>query len=268
MFEVIQKDEATASDRRVYFSLVDATDGITPEDITVTGIKARISKNGGAYAATTADITKISDSNNKPDYYIELTAAEVDTLGQIRGYVDATGCAKAPFQVNIVNYDPTAAGPTVADIADGVLDEALAGHTTAGTSGKALIDLLAGVIVSSIANNVITAASINAAAITSAKFAAGAIDASAIAADAIGASELAADAVTEITTSVFARAFSAAYGSHTFDELIKLMSSVLLGKVSGLDTGTIVFRNLADNANTVNATGDVSGNRTAVTRTP
>ncbi len=105
-------------------------------------------------------------------------------------------------------------------------------------------------------------------AITATSIAADAITAGKIAADAIGASELAADAATEIATAVFARAFSAAYGSHTFDELIKLMASVLVGKASGLATTTATYRNLADNANVVVATVDADGNRTAVTRTP
>lgn len=66
----------------------------------------------------------------------------------------------------------------------------------------------------------------------------------------------------------FSRAFSAAYGSHTFDELVKMFAAVLLGKVSGLAAGSPVFRNLADNANVVSATTDADGNRTAVTRSP
>lgn len=104
--------------------------------------------------------------------------------------------------------------------------------------------------------------------IAASSFGAGAIDAAAIAADAIGSSELAATAATEIATAVFARAFDATYGSFTFDELVKLMSSVLLGKASGLATTTATYRNLADDANVIVATVDADGNRTAVTRTP
>lgn len=74
--------------------------------------------------------------------------------------------------------------------------------------------------------------------------------------------------VTDIVTAVFARAFSSAYSSLTFDELVKLIAAVLLGKASGLGTTSATFRNLADNADAVVATVDASGNRTAVTRTP
>lgn len=114
----------------------------------------------------------------------------------------------------------------------------------------------------------ITAASIASDAITAAKIATDAITAGKIAADAIGASELAADAATEIATAVFARAFSAAYGSYTFDEMVKLMAAVLIGKASGLAGTTATFRNLADTADVVVATVDADGNRTAVTKTP
>jgi len=70
------------------------------------------------------------------------------------------------------SFDIIASFATVAEIADGVYDEALSGHTTAGTGGKALTDLLTGVIVNSIGADVITATSIQANAITDAKVAA------------------------------------------------------------------------------------------------
>ena len=71
----------------------------------------------------------------------------------------------------------------------------------------------------------------------------------------------------EVRDAVFARAFSAAYGSFTFDELVKLTVGVLLGKVSGLPLAP-AFRNLADTGNVVVATTDADGNRSAVTLTP
>ena len=72
----------------------------------------------------------------------------------------------------------------------------------------------------------------------------------------------------QVRDAVFSRAFSAAYGGFTFDELTKLMVAVLLAKVSGMDTNSPAFRNLADNANVVVATTDADGNRSAVTLTP
>lgn len=100
--------------------------------------------------------------------------------------------------------------------------------------------------------------SVGAGGIAAASFAAGAVDAAA----------LASDAAQEIRDAVFARAFSAAYGSYTFDELLKMMAAVLLAKASGLATTTATYRNLADSADVIVATVDADGNRTAVTRTP
>lgn len=96
----------------------------------------------------------------------------------------------------------------------------------------------------------------------------GGITAASIAADAIGASELATDAIAEIVAAIFARAFSSAYGSKTFDELMKGIAASCLGKVSGAATTSMAIRNLADNADVVTATVDASGNRTSVTFTP
>jgi hypothetical protein len=83
-----------------------------------------------------------------------------------------------------------------------------------------------------------------------------------------GALTLNATANTAVVTAVFARAFSAAYGSLTFDEIMKLVASAVSGKCSGLNTTTVSYRNLADSANVIVATVDEYGNRSAVTRTP
>lgn len=87
----------------------------------------------------------------------------------------------------------------------------------------------------------------------------------------IPSSETAGDVTStpaEIAAAVFVRAFSVAYGSYTFDQLLGMMAAVLLGKSSGMATTTGTFRNLADSADVVVATQDASGNRSAVTRTP
>lgn len=52
----------------------------------------------------------------------------------------------------------------------------------------------------------------------------------------------------------------------TLQQALRLMSSVLVGRVSGAGTGIEVFRNaVADNKNRVTATIDTSGNRTNIT---
>jgi hypothetical protein len=86
--------------------------------------------------------------------------------------------------------------------------------------------------------------------------------------DAVDNAALAANAVTEIVAGVFARAFSAAYGSLTFDEIMKVLIATQAAKLSGAATATIAIRNLDDSADVVVASVDASGNRTAVTVTP
>lgn len=53
---------------------------------------------------------------------------------------------------------------------------------------------------------------------------------------------------------------------HTLRQTLRLMASVLVGKVSGAGTGTEVFRDVNDTKDRVTATVDLDGNRTAITR--
>lgn len=72
----------------------------------------------------------------------------------------------------------------------------------------------------------------------------------------------------QVRDAIFARAYSAAYGSLTFDQLTKLVWAVLFGKASGLGTTIAIYRNMADTADVVTATVDADGNRSAVTLSP
>jgi len=53
-------------------------------------------------------------------------------------------------------------------------------------------------------------------------------------------------------------------GSYTLKSLLRLMASVLFGKLSGGGTVTATFRDTADGTNRVVATIDADGNRTTV----
>jgi len=57
-------------------------------------------------------------------------------------------------------------------------------------------------------------------------------------------------------------------GTLDFKEMMRLMTSVLLGKVSGADTTTITFRDTTDTTDRVISTVDSVGNRTAVILDP
>jgi hypothetical protein len=97
----IPSNTATAALRRIPFTLVDATDKFTPEDITVTGVKATLSFGGGTPAASTNDIVKVNGTNG--EYYIELTQSEANqTAGTaVRGYLTPSGCALTKFSAQI-----------------------------------------------------------------------------------------------------------------------------------------------------------------------
>jgi hypothetical protein len=69
----IETNQATAELRRMYFGLVDATDGITPETGEANG-QPQISYNGDAYANTNGLL--VATGNGK--YYAQLTQAEVN----------------------------------------------------------------------------------------------------------------------------------------------------------------------------------------------
>lgn len=70
--------EGTAARRRFFLHLVDATDGITPETGEAAG-QPQVSKNGAAFGNTSATLTAVANGL----YYVELTAAELDTLGKV-----------------------------------------------------------------------------------------------------------------------------------------------------------------------------------------
>lgn len=55
-------------------------------------------------------------------------------------------------------------------------------------------------------------------------------------------------------------------GSVTVVQSLRLSNAALAGKASGLDTTNPIYRDLADTKNRIDATVDVNGNRTAVTR--
>lgn len=106
----IYTGEGTASRRRVYIDLVDATDGVTTETGEAGG-QPQLSVNGNPFANTSGTLVHVGNGS----YYVELTAAEVATvgIGQVRYKSAATAEAKATFQVVSFNpYDAASMGLT------------------------------------------------------------------------------------------------------------------------------------------------------------
>lgn len=70
---------------------------------------------------------------------------------------------------------------------------------------------------------------------------------------------------TALATAVWAKLLEDGYSAQ---QLMQLMSSTLLGKVSGVGTSTETFRSAGDTANRVASTTDLAGNRTSVVLSP
>ncbi len=132
----IKQSEGTAARRRIPIWLVDATDGIAAET-GVTGTP-RISKNGGASTAATNTITEVDSTNMPGLYYLELTAAEANTLGQVFASFKTAATAQWHGSAQIVDYDPFDA------VALGLsrLDAAVTSRATPAQVNAQMVDVL------------------------------------------------------------------------------------------------------------------------------
>ena len=129
----LQKSEATAAQRRVPLHLVDATDGITPET-GESGGQPQLSKNGAAFGNTTATLTAVANGL----YYVELTQAELDTVGF--GAVRFKSANTAEFQIafQVVEYDPYSA----ADLGLTNLDATISSRATPAQVNTEVLDVV------------------------------------------------------------------------------------------------------------------------------
>lgn len=208
---LFQLSEATAAQRRVPLHLVDATDGITPETGEAAG-QPQISKNGGAFANTTATLTAIGNGA----YYVELTATELNTVGFIVVRYKSAATAEAQVAGQVVAFDPYAA------------------YAVAGDA----MDLVANAVDStSMADDTITPAKFQAAAITSDVIANSAITNSKFSANAITASALAADAVAEISDGVWDEPRAGHVTAGSFGEGVATVQGNVTGSVASVTAG-------------------------------
>jgi len=147
--------------------------------------------------------------------------------------------------------------PTVGAIADQVWDESIAGHVGAGSTGEALTNAgAAGVppTVGAIADAVWDEAIAGHAGV-------GSTGEALTSAGGAGTPPT----VAEIATEVYDQANGVEAG-FSLRQAMRLMSSVLVGKMSGGGSTTNAFRDLTDNVTRVSAIVDEDGNRTAVTK--
>ena len=101
--QVVKKSEATAAERRIYFTLVDATDGTAETGLTFTAGDVKLSKNGAGESNHTGSFSSHIGGGL---YYYELAAAEVDTAGVVTFRVLKTGVKAFVVPVQVVEYDP------------------------------------------------------------------------------------------------------------------------------------------------------------------
>lgn len=182
--------------------------------------------------------------------------------------------------------DSGGGGPTAAQIADAVWDEATTGHTTAGTFGEQVktdIDAILSDTGTTIPNQISGLNDPTAAAVADAVWdeaqsghvAAGSFGemASEIASILADTNELQTDDVPGLIAALNDPAASAiadavldevVEDSYTLRQLMRLFASALLGQLSGAATATNTFRDLANSKNRITATVDGNGNRTAV----
>lgn len=263
--QLLQQAESTASQRRIFLSLVDATDGLTPETGEGSG-QPQLSKNGAAFANTSATLIHVGSGR----YYVELSASELDTLGVLTVRYKSANTAECQASAQVVSWDPydsvrlgltslpnaaaaTAGGLPTVGTGAGQVNVDGAGNVKADVAKwltgapNALVSGRVDTSVGAMASNVVTAAAIANAAITAAKFNAGAID----------AAVLATDAVNEIVDAVWDENLVSAHGTSDTAGLIlsqltrrnvTLASAVADQSVIGqiLDDGTAVYDRTTD----------------------
>jgi hypothetical protein len=106
--------------RRVYFTCVDAaalTTRLQSSDMSGT-FTCYLSKNGGTPATSTNQPVQIDATNQKGLFYLELTAAEINTIGSVAIKISNTGGTKTmeprEMEVEVVQaYFATAATGTL-----------------------------------------------------------------------------------------------------------------------------------------------------------
>jgi hypothetical protein len=105
------QSEGTAARRQVYLHLVDAADGMTPETGEASG-QPQVSKNGGSWTNTTNTLVAIGNGR----YYVELTATELNTLGNVQVRYKSGNTAEAVAGAQVVINSPFVALATQASV--------------------------------------------------------------------------------------------------------------------------------------------------------
>ena len=192
----------------------------------------------------------------QPTGFLAATFPTTATVASTTNITAATGITVSSIGADVVNASALAAD-AVAEIADGIWDEATSGHTISGTYGGRIVRATNSNTEVQITGSNHVAADVH-------EFQAGVITAGDFAANSITASALAADAVTEIQSGL-----ATAANLLIVSDGVGFLTSVLLGTISDAGTaGETYVITFGGATYTLDYTGlDATGNRSGVTRT-
>jgi hypothetical protein len=229
--QVFQQNEATAAHARVFLHVIDSSDNVSGKTgLTGTG---QLSKNGAAGAATTNSLVEIDATNLPGDYYLELTATELNTLGLVVVNVKKTGALAAIGGGSVVPFDPYA------------VDKAGFALSTAGN------DAIRDTIISD-------ATPFPGADVALIKAKTDNLPAAPAAVSDVPTANANADALLD-------RADAIETGL-TLRSALRLVGAACAGQASGLATTTAIFKSAVSALkNRITATVDADGNRTSIT---
>jgi hypothetical protein len=215
--------------------MIDDTDHVTG----LTGLTLTIaaSKNGAAFATITPTVTELSHGW----YSLALTSSHTDTLGELIIHVSSAGAD--PTDIGRMVVAASGSSLTVEEIVDGVWNEQLSGHLTAGSTGAYLYN--AGVAAPP------TAAE-NAYAVWNY-----------ITRTLTANTNLSIPTTGDIVTAIFDN--TDIDNSFSTRETLRLIAAACAGKLAGAATTTVTIRNPGDTKTRITATVDEVGNRSALT---
>lgn len=119
--QLIKLSESTAARRRIPFFATDIADGVTAKTgLTFAAAEMQISENGAAYANGGGTVTEVGSGL----YYYECATADIDTLGFLTLKLNDSLMTAQTVAVQIVAFDPYAAGVNVVSMDAGVITAA------------------------------------------------------------------------------------------------------------------------------------------------
>jgi len=225
-------------------AFVDQTDGFTAETaLTITAADIRVSKNSGDFTQISASATLVHDEAGW--YPCALATTDTNTLGRLTIAVHESGARPVVRECMIVPANVWDSLFSTDKLEVDVTQ--ISGDATAPVNLEAMFDG--------------TGYAGGTAKLT--------VDVTKISGDATAPANLEAmfDGTGYIGGSLKLRtdsSYATIEGSYTLKSLLRLMASVLFGKLSGGGTVTATFRDTADGTNRVVATIDADGNRTTV----